>query len=286
MNDYVPNVAAIERSKSVLDQLQKHVEKEPWDVRRDRLRRELAAGGDYKVKNDLAVALAHTGEAAEAVTLFEQIEAEKPGLYATAANLGTAYELIGNDEKALEWIRNGIKLNPAAHEGTEWLHVRILEAKLALQADPTWLDSHSILGAHKVVQPIEFSATGNRGEKLSIDQVKAALIYQLHERLQFVQPPDPVVGALLLDLGELVAEEPPGLGSAKGVLDLAYVYLHGAEHVTKLQEAAARRSEFAESAQRTEGHGARPRLNMLTYLGMAGFVLSVAGIWIKRRLES
>ena len=40
---------------------------------------------------DLATALAHTGEAAEAVTLLEQIEAEKPGLYVTAANLGTAY---------------------------------------------------------------------------------------------------------------------------------------------------------------------------------------------------
>ncbi|HSI15683.1 MAG TPA: hypothetical protein VK961_26790, partial [Chthoniobacter sp.] len=40
MNDYVPNVAAIERSKSVLDQLQKHTEKEPWEARRNRLRKE------------------------------------------------------------------------------------------------------------------------------------------------------------------------------------------------------------------------------------------------------
>jgi hypothetical protein len=149
-NDYVPNVAAIERSKSVLDQRQKHVVKEPWDVRRDRLRKEVAAGGDYKVKNDLATALAHTDEASEAVVLLEQIEEEKPGLYVTAANLGTAYELSGDDEKALEWIRKGIERNPNAHERSEWLHVRILEAKLTLKKDPHgW-------------SPIRFSGRGPR----------------------------------------------------------------------------------------------------------------------------
>lgn len=286
MNDYHPNVAAIERSKSVLEQLQKHVEKEPWEARRDRLRTELATGGDYRVKNDLATTLAHTGEATEAVALLEQVEAEKPGLYMTAANLGTAYELAGNNEKAIEWIRKGIERNAAAHEGTEWLHVRILEAKLALQADPAWLDSHSILGFQKVTQTIEFSVTGNRGEKLSIDQVKTALMYQLHERMQFVKPPDPVVGALLLDLGELLAQEPPGLGAAKDVLDLSYLYLHGVEHVTNLQEAAAERSESAERAQMSHGHGVRQPFSLLAYLGIAGVVLAVASIWIKRRLES
>lgn len=236
LNDYVPNVAAVERSRSIYDQLQKHAEKEPWEARRDRLRKELAAGGDYKVKNDLATALAHTGGAAEAVILLEQIETERPGLYATAANLGTAYELAGNNEKALEWIKKGIELNPDSHEGTEWLHVRILEAKLALKDDPGWLEAHSIVDPTQKVGAEKLSATGNRGETLSPEQIKHALIYQLHERLQFVPPPDPIVGSLLLDLGELIFDEKVGPRAAQSVLSLAGAYLEDVANVDALQE--------------------------------------------------
>ncbi len=257
MNDYDINGEAIARSQSVLEQLEKHSEKEPWQVRRDRLREELAAGGGYKKKNDLAVALAHTGAAEEAVALLEQIEAEKPGLYVTAANLGTAYELSGNDEKALEWIRKGIERNPHAHEKTEWLHVRILEAKLALKADPMWFKSHSVLGPRQRIDladhsanpdqfkpftfkrtPKDFAVTGNRGEELSPDEIKTAIIYQLHERLQFAVPPNPIVGDLLIELGYLLAEEPTGVGGARDVYDLAKIYLRDAPNVNELQAEA------------------------------------------------
>jgi tetratricopeptide (TPR) repeat protein len=215
----------MERSESLLDQLTKHALKEPWTERRDRLRKLLAEGGDFRVKNDLATTLVHTGEIAESVKLLEEIETEKPGLYSTAANLGTAYELSGDDRKALEWIRKGIERNPDAHEGSEWLHVRILEAKLALAEDKDWLKTNSITGVVRTGLEITVTSVGNRGEKLALGQVKAALLYQLHERLQFVLPPDVLVGALLLDLGELVAMEPPGAGAAGGIVRLAYSYL-------------------------------------------------------------
>jgi hypothetical protein len=224
LNEYKPNkpnVPAIRRSHSLLDQLTQHATEEPWISRRDRLRKQLEESGDFRVKNDLASALLHTGEAVEAVKLLEEVEAEKPGLYFTAANLGTAYELSGDDRRAIEWIRKGIERNPEAHGGTEWLHVRILETKLALAQDPQWLESHSVVYDQETAK----TAVGNRGEKLTVEQVKKALIYQLHERLQFVRPPESVVGALLLELGELVAQEPEGLGGAAGILELASKYL-------------------------------------------------------------
>lgn len=158
LNNYEPNTAAIDRSRSLMEQLRRHPVNEPWEARRDRLRAALARGGDYRVRNDLAVALLHTGEAQEAVALLEALEAQKPGLYMTATNLGTAYELAGNNEKALEWIRRDIALNPTAHEGTEWLHVRILETKVTLESDPRWLDSHSISWTGKARLP--FRASG------------------------------------------------------------------------------------------------------------------------------
>ena len=286
MNDYVPNVAAIERSKSVLDQLQKHTEKEPWEARRNRLRKELTAGGDYKVKNDLATALAQTGEAAEAVTLLEQIEAEKPGLYVTAANLGTAYELSGDDEKALEWIRKGIELNADAHEGTEWLHVRILEAKLALKTDPKWLDAHSIVDPTKNLAAPGLFAAGNRGEKLSTKQIKNALIYQLHERLQFVRPPDAVVGSLLVELGCFIREEPPGTAAAQGVFALAATYLKDIPNVDSLQTIADKLHLQAQRGWRS--HTAikyEVDRVALSIAGIAGVLLGTLLIGLKRLMQ-
>ncbi|HEV7402390.1 MAG TPA: tetratricopeptide repeat protein [Chthoniobacteraceae bacterium] len=238
MNDYNPNSAALVRSHALMTQLGEHHETEAWPVRRDRLRKLLAAGGDYTVKNDLATTLAHTGEATESVRLLEEIEVEKPGLYRTASNLGTAYELAGDDQKALEWIRRGIERDPTSHGGTEWLHVRILEAKLALAADVQWLGSHSVLGVREEAGAVELSVTGNRGEPLSADQVKAALLYQLHERLQFVAPPDAIVGDLLLVLGQLVAQEPLGIGGAVEIYRLAGHYLDGLANVAPLASTA------------------------------------------------
>ena len=163
--------------------------------------------------NDRAVALIHLGRAKEAITQLEALEKEKPGSYQTAANLGTAFELSGQDEQALKWIREGIRRNPNSHAGTEWLHVRILEAKLALARDREWLRTHS---------PIDGQAhgpTGNdpapvwraegvmdhAGRSLKLDEVQQAISYQLQERLQFVKPPEPIVGELFLELASLVA---------------------------------------------------------------------------------
>lgn len=282
MNDYVPNVVAIERSRTVLEQLQKHVLKEPWETRRDRLRKELAAGGDYRVKNDLATALAHTGDAAEAVTLLEQIEAEKPGLYVTAANLGTAYELAGNNEKALEWIRKGIERNARAHQGTEWLHVRILEAKLALRDDPMWLESNSIVGQRKKYGGVEVYAVGNRGEKLSLEQIKGALVYQLHERLQFVNPPDAIVGELLLDLGTLLGHEPSGLGGAYDVFKLAAEYFGDLPNVDSLRLNAHTHLRGAAMGQRTSVERFYKSLPFVIGLGC---LLSAAVVSMMRRTQ-
>ena len=147
--------------------------------------------------------LLHLGDTERAIELLEEVEEEKPGEYVTAANLGTAYELAGRDPDALEWIREGIRRNPESHQGTEWLHVKVLEAKVALDGDPRWLDSRTVLG-------LDFGAgaTPQRPPGASDDDLSGAeraLLYQLHERLQFISPPDPIVADLLFDLGNVLA---------------------------------------------------------------------------------
>ena len=180
-----------------------------WKAEAFRYKSRAAQTTDPKIKNDYAVTLLHIGETAEAIRILRALEKAKPGNYVTAANLGTALELAGQNAEALQWIREGIRRNKNAHEGTEWLHVRILEAKLALQREPQWLATHSVLGmdfgAADAPQPSRLWPADNTGRRTDMKSVGTALYYQLHERVQFVAPPDPVVASLLFDWANLAA---------------------------------------------------------------------------------
>ena len=66
----------------------------------------------------------------EAIELYLDIEKIKPNRYSTASNIGTAYELIGQNENALKWIKKSVELDPKSHNGSEWIHIKILEAKI------------------------------------------------------------------------------------------------------------------------------------------------------------
>ena len=174
-----------------------------WRESRQRFESRSPAAPDFKVRSDRAAFLIFTGEIAPAIEILEAIEKEHPGEYITAANLGTAYELSGDDEKARTWIRRCVELNPDSHHGTEWLHVLILDAKLAQRTDPRWLASHSVLGLNFGDGDLPVDPSGPALG--SLRDVQEALEYQLHERLYFVKPPDPLVADLLFDLGNVLA---------------------------------------------------------------------------------
>jgi tetratricopeptide (TPR) repeat protein len=156
---------------------------------------EPAAGADFQVRNDYAANLIRQGKTRRAIDILESIEQSHPGEYIVAANLGTAYELNGDIDRAQRWISEGIQRYPNLHQGTEWLHLRILEAKRGLAKDPNWLQTHSVLDFDfgKDDVPKFPPVWGAMGEQ----RVLSALHYQLHERLAFVSPPDPIVGELL-----------------------------------------------------------------------------------------
>ncbi|MEQ1763327.1 MAG: tetratricopeptide repeat protein [Pyrinomonadaceae bacterium] len=162
---------------------------------------------DRKIENRIAVALIHLGQTSKAIEILEKLERAKPGSYEVAANLGTAYELVGDNEKAYEWIAEGIKRNPKSHYGTEWLHLKILQAKQAIKADPAWIENNSVLGIDwKTVGEdlTKISVKDEAGTSRAATEVQTALEYQLHERTAFVKPADPVVASLLYDLGRIV----------------------------------------------------------------------------------
>jgi len=180
--------------------------------------------------NDLGVLLIRQGQFAAAVKHFVQVEKLYPGHHETAANLGTALELTGHDATALRWIRIGIRRNPEEHYRSEWLHLRILEAKLALAKDPNHLQGRSVAGlafAPTLVPPLPTELpAGNDGRPVSPWLLNWSFSYQLHERLQFVAAPDPVVADLLRDWATLNLAGGP-IETADAAYELAAHY--GAE---------------------------------------------------------
>jgi tetratricopeptide (TPR) repeat protein len=177
--------------------------------------RELRAKeGTFRDQSDYAVALLRAGEYKQGRDILQELAIEHGEEYIIAANLGTAYELTGDVPNALKWIRKGHELNPQSHDGTEWLHVKILEAKLQAQGDKGWFAKNSTLGLDfgTEVKPV-LPKTTVRDEQqnlLPLDQIRKALEYQLHERTQFIESDDPQMSELFLALGNilLLQDEP------------------------------------------------------------------------------
>ena len=192
-----------------------------------RLAKAIRAEPDFKNHNDLGVNLIRQGRSVDAIRFFVVIEKRFPGRPETAANLGTALELAGFDDIVLQWIRIGIQRNAAEHEGTEWLHARILEAKIALKRDPRHLHTRSIAGVRfdSTVLPALPAAypPGNDGRPVSAYALNKALSYQLHERMLFVKPKDAVVANLLMDWATLNLAGGP-VESAEALYPLAERY--------------------------------------------------------------
>ena len=154
------------------------------------------------------------GDFRGAIADLEKLEQEAPGKYSVAANLGTAYELAGDNEKALKWISTGISRNADSHLGTEWLHEAILKAKLDAAKRQANAPIPRILNVPERTDKHTLIEVG--GKSYNAEQVQKALHYQLHERLAFVKPKDPYVADLLYSYALIEAN----LGVVEGGLGL------------------------------------------------------------------
>jgi tetratricopeptide (TPR) repeat protein len=149
-------------------------------------------------QSDIAVNLNYLGRYQEALTILKRLQKEYPENYNIAANLGTTYELTGNNELALQFIKKGMELNPDSHEGSEWVHVKILEAKIQLAKNPDWLLTHRVLNT---------GANFNSKESVVLAEKIWDIEYQLEERVPFTPFPDKILGNVLDELGDLLATQ-------------------------------------------------------------------------------
>lgn len=218
------------------------------DLERDGAQMEAALRGstNFNDRSDYSIALMYLGRSKEAVELLQKLEKEEPGHYFVAANLGTAYELTGNNENAARWIAEDIKRNPESHEGTEWLHLKILEAKMAREKDPDYFKKHSVLDLRPENAASKVLLIGDK--KMETREVMNAIQHQLHERMQFVKPPDPAVASLLFDYAAIEAANGT-LESAEYILRLAVDYGYPPEQVQPLMKTYDRRIAWRKTKQ-------------------------------------
>lgn len=149
---------------------------------------------DYR--SDYALILILSKKYQEAISIYLEIERNFPNRYSTASNLGTAYELIGDNVNALKWIKRAVEIDPWSHYESEWIHVNILEAKIK---GPEFINAEFLIRTSfgEGAEPV---TNISQGEMFALMR---AIYYQLNERISFVKTPDPVVACLLYQQASL-----------------------------------------------------------------------------------
>lgn len=225
----------------------------------DSIYKETKQISDY---SDYGAVLTYLGRYSEAKSLFLDIEKRDPNRYATATNLGTVYELLGQNDSALIWIEKGLKLNPNSHDGSEWIHVAILKAKIHSKGNILVLKNMNILN-------LDFGNDEKPVFKDSIDlhEVRKQLFIQLCERMTFVKPKDPVVAQLLFDLANITAID-VDVKSAKEIYQLAKDYGYDKPILKK------RLSTMDSLQEKADRKNSMPSLNSIYYyFWLIGFIL-------------
>lgn len=147
--------------------------------------------------SDYAATLIYLGDYKKAKEIYQGIEKEFPDLYTTASNLGTIYELEGKPDSAFMWIKKSMEINPDSHDGSEWIHLKILEFKIAKKTDY----AASILGLDFGEEVIP-----KNPKNYELRKMQNHIIHQLSERSNFVKPKNKVVGNIYFDYGNVLAQ--------------------------------------------------------------------------------
>jgi tetratricopeptide (TPR) repeat protein len=205
----------------------------------------LLTANEFKLLSDFAWYELRVGDKKRSLLLLEELYKRYPNEYNVVANLGTAYEVNGNDIKALELLKKAVEINSRSHYNSEWIHIKILEQKIATPPDFTKVMNLEIK---------DFTAWLNDQKyqfQQAPDSLKKQLAYQLHERISFINPPDPVIAQLVLDFADIVAKH-DGHAAALPFYEFASVY--GKENmnaiVTKRKEIIAQTKKDIETTFR------------------------------------
>lgn len=211
---------------------------------------------DYKLLSDYAVFLLKAGRIEESLEILKTLSRHYPSEYQIAANLGTAYELSGNVELAIQFIKKGIALNPDSHGGSEWVHLKVLETKLKLKVDSLYLSNHSVLNL-------------TEDEKNS-STIREQIIIQVRERFPFSpSSSDQIMANLLMDLGDCYSKT-ASIEFAKVLYTIAKTYYGASKEVVeeKINKILKLRKKYSNVQPEQEGKGDHIKIGGIRYKTM------------------
>jgi hypothetical protein len=150
---------------------------------------------DIDYLSDIGVVLILQKKYNEAIKLYNQIEKTHPNRYSTASNLGTIYELTGDNVNALKWIEKALKVNPISHNSSEWIHVNILKAKV----------NNLIFSSQNIINnDFGFESLPKTDLKEeNLESLRYQIYFQLNERISFIKEKDKSIAVLLFDLANI-----------------------------------------------------------------------------------
>lgn len=151
---------------------------------------------DFKNESNIALYYMKLGEVKKALGILEPLAEEYPGEYIIIANLGTAYELDGQLQNALKFIKKGYEINPESHYGSEWIHIKILEAKIIHGSNSNWFRRNPIVTVEELLE-----AQPGRER-----QYRNHLMLQIRTRVPFTPAPNPIIANLLRTYAEFCEE--------------------------------------------------------------------------------
>ncbi|MBL0016440.1 MAG: tetratricopeptide repeat protein [Bacteroidetes bacterium] len=152
--------------------------------------------GEFEFSIDYGLYLVYDKQYEEAEKVFRNIVGKWPNKYEAASNFGTILEVNGKNAEALKWIKKAISINANSHDGSEWLHVKILEAKL----NPAKKWSGATLTGVDFGENMILASSKTKSELIALQK---QLFFQLNERVTFIQPKDPFIAALMFELGNV-----------------------------------------------------------------------------------
>ena len=159
---------------------------------------------ETELQSDIAVKYLQLGQFEKALPILRKLVKEFPEQYEFNSNIGTTYELIGQNRLALRYIKKGLEINPDSHRGSEWIHVKILESKVAIDKDPNWLDDNKFLDLDAKLADLMVRYPGE--ESRWVYNILTHLDYQLRTRIPFVPSPDLHTCLMFKEFTEFISE--------------------------------------------------------------------------------
>lgn len=187
------------------------------------------------------------GKITEAIEALLNLEEESPGNYSTAANLGVAYELAGDLDNALKWVRTCIDRNPESHHGTEWLHELILLASIEIEKNPDYLKKNQVIECNYVTHNSGQEVLIKNGNHMKWRDFSVAVLFQMKERMVFVKPRNEVVADVLVTYAKGLSQF-DSLENALKILKMAQEYClpHQGSQIDSMKSEFSKTIRFAE----------------------------------------